>query len=91
MFVKDRWVGYSVRHKWNDDYSKMTGVYVNEVEIPEPKTSENNETINQRKTIIHRFIPMDATLRTNIANLIIDIFVKKWCQIITIWTLIITI
>ena len=40
VFVKDRWVGYSVRHKWNDDYSKMTDCIVNEVEIPEPETVE---------------------------------------------------
>ena len=40
VFVKDRWVGYSIRHKWNDDYSKMTDCIVNEVEIPEPKTVE---------------------------------------------------
>ena len=38
VFVKDRWVGYSVRHKWNEDYSKMTDCIVNEVEIPEPET-----------------------------------------------------
>ena len=38
VFVKDRWVGYSVRHKWNDDFSKMTDCIVNEVEIPEPET-----------------------------------------------------
>ena len=38
VFGKDRWVGYSIRHKWNDDYSKMTDCIVNEVEIPEPET-----------------------------------------------------
>ena len=40
VFVKDRWVGYSVRHKWNDDYSKMTDCIVNEVEIPKKQTVE---------------------------------------------------
>ena len=37
VFVKDRWVGYSVRHKWNDDYSKMTDCIVEEVEIPKKR------------------------------------------------------
>ena len=40
VFVKDRWVGYSVRHKWNDDYSKMTDCIVNEVQIPKKETVE---------------------------------------------------
>ena len=40
VFVKDRWVGYSVRHKWNDDYSKMTDCIVEEVEIPKKQTVE---------------------------------------------------
>ena len=38
VFVKDRWVGYSIRHKWNDDFSKMTDCIVNEVQIPNPQT-----------------------------------------------------
>ena len=40
VFVKDRWVGYSIRHKWNDDYSKMTDCIVNEVQIPKKQTVE---------------------------------------------------
>ena len=40
VFVKDRWVGYSVHHKWNDDYSKMTDCIVEEVEIPKKQTVE---------------------------------------------------
>ena len=40
VFVKDRWVGYSVRHKWNDDYSKMTDCIVEEVQIPKKETVE---------------------------------------------------
>ena len=29
-----------VRHKWNDDYSKMTDCIVEEVEIPKKQTVE---------------------------------------------------
>ena len=38
VFVKDRWVGYSIRHKWNDNFSEMTQVNVKGIEIPEPET-----------------------------------------------------
>ena len=40
VFVKDRWVAYSIRHKWNDDFSKMTDCIVEEVEIPKKQTVE---------------------------------------------------
>ena len=38
VFVKDRWEGYAISHKWNDDFSEMTQVNVKGIEIPEPKT-----------------------------------------------------
>ena len=38
VFVKDRWEGYAISHKWNDDFSEMTQVNVKNVEIPEPET-----------------------------------------------------
>ena len=38
VFVKDRWEGYAISHKWNDDFSEMTQVNVKGVEIPEPET-----------------------------------------------------
>ena len=40
VFVKDRWVGYSIRHKFNDDFSEMTDCIVNEVQIPKKQTVE---------------------------------------------------
>ena len=38
VFVKDRWVGYSIRHKFDENFDKMIDCIVNEVEIPEPET-----------------------------------------------------
>ena len=40
VFVKDRWEGYSIRHKFNDDFSEMTDCIVNEVQIPKKQTVE---------------------------------------------------
>ena len=39
VFVKDRWEGYAISHKWNDDFSEMTQVNVKGIEIPEPETA----------------------------------------------------
>ena len=39
VFVKDRWEGYAINHKWNDDFSEMTQVNVKGIEIPEPETA----------------------------------------------------
>ena len=38
VFVKDRWEGYAISHKWNDDFSEMTQVNVKGIEIPNPQT-----------------------------------------------------
>ena len=38
VFVKDRWVGYSIRHKFDENFDKMIDCIVNEVQIPEPET-----------------------------------------------------
>ena len=38
VFVKDRWEGYAISHKWNDDFSEMTQVNVKGIEIPNPET-----------------------------------------------------
>ena len=38
VFVKDRWVGYSIRHKFDENFDKMIDCIVNEVEIPQPET-----------------------------------------------------
>jgi len=38
IFVKDRWVGYSIRHKFDENFDKMIDCIVNEVQIPEPET-----------------------------------------------------
>ena len=39
VFVKDRWEGYAISHKWNDDFSEMTQVNVKGIGIPEPETA----------------------------------------------------
>ena len=38
VFVKDRWEGYAINHKLNDDFSEMTQVNVKGIEIPNPET-----------------------------------------------------
>ena len=39
VFVKDRWVGYSIRHKFDENFDKMIDCIVNEVKIPEPEVA----------------------------------------------------
>ena len=39
VFVKDRWVGYSIRHKFDENFDKMIDCIVNEVQIPEPEVA----------------------------------------------------
>ena len=40
VFVKDRWVGYSVRQNFDKNYEKILSVTVKEVEIPKKQTVE---------------------------------------------------
>ena len=40
VFVKDRWVAYSIRQKFDEDYNNITKVIVKEVEIPKKQTVE---------------------------------------------------
>ena len=40
VFVKDRWVAYSIRQKFDKDYNNITKVIVKEVEIPKKQTVE---------------------------------------------------
>ena len=40
VFVKDRWVAYSIRQKFDDNYNNITKVIVKEVEIPKKQTVE---------------------------------------------------
>ena len=38
VFVKDRWVAYSINQKFDKDYNNITKVIVKEVEIPKKQT-----------------------------------------------------
>ena len=40
VFVKDRWVGYSVRQNFDKNYEKILSVTVKEVQIPKKQTVE---------------------------------------------------
>ena len=40
VFVKDRWVAYSINQKFDKDYNNITKVIVKEVEIPKKQTVE---------------------------------------------------
>ena len=40
VFVKDRWVAYSIRQKFDENYNNITKVIVKEVEIPKKQTVE---------------------------------------------------
>ena len=40
VFVKDRWVAYSINQKFDKDYNNITKVIVKEVEIPKKETVE---------------------------------------------------
>ena len=40
MFVKDRWVAYSIRQKFDENYEEIIKVIVKEVEIPKKQTVE---------------------------------------------------
>lgn len=40
VFVKDRWVAYSIRQKFDENYDNITKVIVKEVEIPKKQTVE---------------------------------------------------
>ena len=40
VFVKDRWVAYSINQKFDEDYNNITKVIVKEVEIPKKQTVE---------------------------------------------------
>ena len=37
-FVKDRWEGYAISHKMDENYEEIVSVNVRNVEIPEPET-----------------------------------------------------
>jgi len=38
VFVKDRWEGYAISHKMDENYEQIVSVNVRNVEIPEPET-----------------------------------------------------
>ena len=38
IFVKDRWEGYAISHKMDENYEQIVSVNVRNVEIPEPET-----------------------------------------------------
>ena len=38
VFVKDRWEGYAISHKMDENYEEIVSVNVRNVEIPEPET-----------------------------------------------------
>ena len=40
VFVKDRWVAYSINQEFDKDYNNITKVIVKEVEIPKKQTVE---------------------------------------------------
>ena len=40
VFVKDRWVAYSINQKFDEEYNNITKVIVKEVEIPKKQTVE---------------------------------------------------
>ena len=40
VFVKDRWVGYSVRQNFDENYEEILSVTVKEVKIPKKQTVE---------------------------------------------------
>ena len=40
VFVKDRWVAYSINQKFDKDYNNITKVIVKEVQIPKKQTVE---------------------------------------------------
>ena len=40
VFVKDRWVAYSIRQKFDENYEEIIKVTVKEVEIPKKQTVE---------------------------------------------------
>ena len=40
VFVKDRWVAYYIRQKFDENYNNITKVIVKEVEIPKKQTVE---------------------------------------------------
>ena len=40
VFVKDRWIAYSINQKFDKDYNNITKVIVKEVEIPKKQTVE---------------------------------------------------
>jgi len=40
VFVKDRWVGYSVRQNFDENYEEILSVTVKEVQIPKKQTVE---------------------------------------------------
>ena len=40
VFVKDRWVGYSVRQHFDENYEEIINVTVKEVQIPKKQTVE---------------------------------------------------
>ena len=40
VFVKDRWEGYAISHKYDENYEEIISVNVRNVEIPEPETVE---------------------------------------------------
>ena len=40
VFVKDRWVAYSIRQKFDENYEEIVSVTVEEVEIPKKQTVE---------------------------------------------------
>ena len=40
VFVKDRWVAYSIRQKFDENYEEIIKVTVKEVQIPKKQTVE---------------------------------------------------
>ena len=38
VFVKDRWEGYAISHKMDENYEEIVSVNVRNVQIPEPET-----------------------------------------------------
>ncbi len=40
VFVKDRWVGYSIRQNFDKNYEKILSVTVKDVKIPKKETVE---------------------------------------------------
>ena len=74
VFVKDRWEGYAISHKMDENYEEIVSVNVRNVEIPEPETVlisvTRPLTIYCRGIIINAYTTEDygkrrTTYRTN--------------------------